>query len=72
MPLKIVFLRPQNWSRLKPITAVKAGSLISVRFGSVSVSFGSVLGPFRVRLGVLGRIGVGVVERGFCKAKVYH
>ena len=41
-------------------------------FGSVWLRFSSISGPFRVRFGVLGGVGVGVGERGFCKGKEYH
>ena len=38
-------------------------------FRSVSVCFGSVLGPFRVSLGVLGRVGVGSLRAGSVREK---
>ena len=38
-------------------------------FRAVSVHFGSVSGPFRVRLGVLGRVGVGSFRGGSVREK---
>ena len=38
-------------------------------FGSVSACFGSISGPFRVRLGVLGRVGVESLRGGSVREK---
>ena len=51
----------------KSLISVHFGS-VWLRLGSVWLRFGSVLGPFRVRFGVLGGVG----ERGFCKGNEYH
>ena len=55
-----------------PPAATREG-LISVHFGSVWLRFWAVLGPFRVRFGVLDGVGVGrggVAEGGFWDKKV--